>query len=200
MWCKQSIAYTKKDKENMCSRPSTFMYVQCIDIPTPMITDIINASITQSHVHLSLKEVIVRPVLNKSSIDVDTLSSYRHVSNLTQVSTCLEKVIAQQLIEHTSDMTELYQSAYKSNHSTETALIAVCDDIKRGHDNRKGTALVMIDLSAAFDTINHSFFIQRLRNRYGITTTTYTHRPRSYTRVYVQGGPSQDSYIHRHRN
>ena len=66
---------------------------------------------------------------------------------------CLEKVIAQQLIEQTSDMTELYQSAYKSNHSTEAAFIAVYDDIKRGFDNRKGTALVMIDLSAAFGTI-----------------------------------------------
>ena len=125
-----------------------------------MITDIINASITQSHVPLSMKEAIVRPVLKKYSRDVDTLSSYRPVSNLTQVSKCLEKVIAQQLIEHTSDMTELYQSAYKSNHSTETALIAVCDDIKRGFDNRKGTALVMIDLSAAFDTINHSILLQ----------------------------------------
>ena len=66
-------------------------------------------------------------------------------------------------------MTELYQSAYKSNHSTETALIAVCDDIKRGFVNRKETALVLIDLSAAFDTINHSILLQRLRNIYGIT-------------------------------
>ena len=87
------------------------------------------------------------------------------VSNLTQVSKCLEKVISNQLIEHTSEMTELYQS----NHSTETALIAVCDDIKRGFDNRKGTALIMIDLSAAFDTISHSILLQNLRNRYGIT-------------------------------
>ena len=78
------------------------------------------------------------------------------VSNLTQVSKCLEKVIAQQLIEHTSEMSsELYQSAYKSNHSTETALIAVCDDIKKGFDNRKGTALIMIDLSAAFELSFH---------------------------------------------
>ena len=70
--------------------------------------------------------------LKKSSLDVDILSSYRPVSNLTQVSKCLEKVIAKQVIEHTSEITELYQSAYKSNHSTETALIAVCDDIKKG--------------------------------------------------------------------
>ena len=70
-----------------------------------MITDIINASITQSHVPLSIKEAIVRPVLKKSTLDVDTLSSYRPVSTLTQVFKCLEKVIAQRLIEHSSGMT-----------------------------------------------------------------------------------------------
>ena len=74
-----------------------------------------------------------------------------------------------QVIEHPSEMTELYQSAYKSNHSTETELIAVRDDIKRGFDNRKGSTLIMIDLYVAFDTISHSILLQRLRNRYGIT-------------------------------
>ena len=134
-----------------------------------MIRGTINASITQAHVPLSMKAAIVRPLLKKCSLDVDILSSYRPVSNLTQVSKCLEKVTAQQLKEHISGMTALYQSASKSNHSTETALIAVCDDSKRDFDNRKETALIMIDLSAAFDTISHSIFIQRLRNRYGIT-------------------------------
>ena len=66
-----------------------------------------------------------------------------------------------QVIEHPSEMTELYQSAYKSNHSTETALIAVRDDIKRGFDNRKGSTLIMIDLYVAFDTISHSILLQR---------------------------------------
>ena len=134
-----------------------------------MITDIINASITQARLPLSMKTAIIPPLLKKSSPDVDILSSYRHCSNLTQVSKCLQKVIAQQLIEHTSEMTELYQSTYKSNHSTETALIAVCHDIKSGFYNRKGTALIMIDLYAAFDTISHFILLQRLINRYGIT-------------------------------
>ena len=144
------------------------MFTQCIDVLTLIIRDTINASITQAHVLLSMKVAIVRPLLKTFSLDVDILSSYRPVSNLTKVSKCLEKVIAQQLMEHTSDMTKLHQSANKSNHSAETALIAVCDDIK-SFDNRKETALIMIDLSAAFDTISHSILLQRLRNRYGMT-------------------------------
>ena len=81
------------------------------------------------------------------------------------MSKCLEKMTAQKLIEHTSERTELYQSVYKSNHSTETALIAVCDDIKRCFNNRKGTEPVMNDLSAAFYTIHHSILLQTLRKK-----------------------------------
>ena len=71
------------------------VFTQCIDVLTLMITDIINASITQAHVPLSMKAAIVHPLLKKYSLDVNILSSYGHVSNLTQVSKCLEKVIAQ---------------------------------------------------------------------------------------------------------
>ena len=44
----------------------------------------------------------------------------------------------------------------------------MCDDIKLAFDKRMGTALIMIDLSAAFDTINHDILLRRLRDRYGI--------------------------------
>ena len=57
-------------------------------------------------------------------------------------------------------MSELYQSAYKSCHSTETALAYVCDDIKLAFDKIMETALIMIDLSAAFDTINHDILLR----------------------------------------
>ena len=80
-----------------------------------MISDTINASIIQAHVPHSMKAAIVRPLLKKSSLDVDILSSYGPVRNLTQVSKFLEKVIEQQLMEHTSEMTELYQLTCSSS-------------------------------------------------------------------------------------
>ena len=125
-------------------------------------------SIAQSDIPELLKESVVRPPLKKPSLDVDVLSNYRPVSNLPQLSKVLEKVIAKRIQEHTFAMSELYQSAYKSCHSTETALVCVCDDIQLAFDKRMGTALIMIDLSAAFDTINHDILLRRLRDRYGI--------------------------------
>ena len=91
------------------------------------------------------------------------------MSNLTQLSKTLEKVIAQQLLIHTEHMSEMYQSAYKPQHSTETALLCVCENIKKALDRKNGTALVMIDLSAAFDTIDHHILLHRLRHMYGVS-------------------------------
>ena len=88
-----------------------------------------------------LKEATSRPLLKKPSIDIDVLAHYRPVSNLTQLSKTLEKVIAQQLLIHTDHMSELYQSAYKPPHPTETALLCVCEDIKKALDRKKWYSL-----------------------------------------------------------
>ena len=89
-------------------------------------------SISHGQVPSLLKEATVRPLLKKPSLDIDILAHYRPVSNLTQLSKTLEK-----LLIHTDHMSELYQSAYKPQHSTETALLCVCEDIKRAFDIKK---------------------------------------------------------------
>ena len=67
-----------------------------------------------------------------------------------------------------NNLHELLQSAYKQGHSTETALVKVQNDISRSNDERKCVALLLLDLSAAFDTVDHSMMLSRLRHRFGI--------------------------------
>ena len=112
-----------------------------------------------------LKHAVVRPLLKKVTLDKDALCNYRPVSNLPQLSKVIEKVILQRLTRHIEDesMFDPYQSAYRANHSTETALLFVVNQIKMAFDNRKGTALVFIDFSSAFDTIDHAMLLRRLR-------------------------------------
>ena len=62
---------------------------------------------------------------------------------------------------------ECFQSAYRKKHSTETALLYVTSAIKTAMDNKQGTTLILVDFSAAFDTINHDILIRRLRFCYG---------------------------------
>ena len=66
---------------------------------------------------------------------------------------------------------EPLQSAYRPHHSTETALLRVKTDIIKAMDNQEVTCLVLLDLSAAFDTVDHKILLGRLENYFGITGT-----------------------------
>ena len=70
-----------------------------------------------------------------------------------------------------NDLNEMFQSAYRKHHSTETALLRVYNDFLKGADDRKVKILVMLDLSSAFDTIYHKILIIRLESSFGIKGT-----------------------------
>lgn len=89
------------------------------------------------------------------------------------MSKILEKIVADRLLKHmeTNDLHEKMQSAYKKLHSTETALIRVQNDILTNLDHKCGVILVLLDLSAAFDTIDHITLFHQLQHRLGISDT-----------------------------
>ena len=119
----------------------------------------------------SLKTALIRPLLKKTGLDSDILKKYRPVSNLTFISKVIEKVISGRLNEHliNNSLFDPLQSAYRDKHSTETALIKVQNDILSALDAGSSAILLMLDLSAAFDTIDHDILLSRLCNVYGIT-------------------------------
>ena len=90
----------------------------CCQSLAPVYTHIFNKSLSQSKVPASLKDAIVIPLLKKQSLDPDVLSNYRPVSNLPQLSNTLEKVVANQLMDHANNMSDMYRSLYKKQHST----------------------------------------------------------------------------------
>ena len=105
--------------------------------------------------------------------DPDVLKNYRPVSNLSYISKIIEKIVSVRLKQHLSDndLNEKFQSAYRKQHSTESALLRVYNDIVCSIDNRKSVVLVLLDLSAAFDTIDQPTLLERLEKRCGITGT-----------------------------
>ena len=114
---------------------------------------------------------VIGPLVKKSGLDKEVLKNYRPVSNLSFISKVLEKVVAKRLDDHMLD-NNLYcsvQSAYRERHSTETALFKVQSDISTVLDSGSGAVLLMLDLSAAFDTIDHGILLSRLNSLYGIS-------------------------------
>ena len=116
--------------------------------------------------------------MKKTGLDSDILKNYRPVSNLTFISIVIEKVISGRLNEHliNNSLFDPLQSAYRDKHSTETALIIVQNDILSALDAGSSAILLMLDLSAAFDSIDTISLLSRLCNVYGITGNAHWFR------------------------
>jgi hypothetical protein len=142
----------------------------------PTLTQIVNLSIQSSTVPSSLKTATVTPLLKKAQLDSEELKNYRPVSNLPYISKVIEKVIVQQVDSHMKEnaLYESHQSAYRKGHSTETALVKIIDDILCAVDEAHCVFLVLLDQSAAFDTINQEYLLQRLDKTYGIRDSALT--------------------------
>ena len=150
--------------------PTTLLKECCTEV-APIIPKIVNLSLVNAYVPHSMKKAVIRPLIKKVTLDPETFKNYRPVSNLSFISKILEKVIARGLNEYLADnnLHTKMQSAYKGFHSTETALLRVHNDLTRALDNKQMAILVLLDLSAAFDTIEHDTLLKRLRTRFGIS-------------------------------
>ena len=121
----------------------------------------------------SIKTAHVRPLLKKSGLDANVLKNYRPVSNLPFASKLLERVVAARLSEHmdTHALHGPFQSAYKPHHSVESALIRVHSDTLQGMDGQRLVELVLFDLLAGFDTIDHWVLLHRHSHDLGVVGT-----------------------------
>ena len=115
----------------------------------------------------NLNEAILIPLIKKACLDPEIFNRFRSISNLTYLSKLIEKVVATRLFDHmtTNGLHECLQSSYKKYHSTETALTCIHDDILRVIDEKQCVILVLLDLSAAFDTIDHDMLLSYLSQR-----------------------------------
>ena len=151
----------------------TFLLKELLHVLAPPITNIVNLSLSSGIFPDEMKLALVTPLLKKSSLSPEDLNNYRPVSNLSFLSKLVERVAARQLRSHL-ETTELYvpvQSAYRSYHSTETALLKVLNDLLLVADRGEAALLALLDQSAAFDTIDHGILLERIQSRFGMDGT-----------------------------
>ena len=135
-----------------------------------VITKIINLSFQSATVPVSYKIAAVIPLLKKILLDPEVFGNLRPVSTLPFLSKTMERVAGKRITDHKDEhnLHEIMQSAYRGDHSTETALVKIQNDVLRAIDQQRCVFLVLLDMSAAFDTVNHSILLNRLSNRLGI--------------------------------
>ena len=134
----------------------TPIVLKLLDVLLPVITKLINPSCDTGRFAEAWKEALVLPSLKKPGLDF-AFKNFRPVSNLSYISKLSQRAGAERFTEHltANNLHSQFQSAYKQKHSAETALLKVKSDILISMDEQHVTLLVLLNLSAAFDTIHH---------------------------------------------
>jgi len=176
----------------------TSVLKSCSDVITPLIVHLANLSFAEGRFPDGFKTAQVTPLIKKDGLDANDPANYRPISNLNTISKIIERLCLVRLTPHVAATGQFnpLQSAYRKHHSTETALLKILDDLYRIIDDRRSAVLVGLDLSAAFDTIEHDILIERLRSVFGITGSalrwveTYLRNRKQYV---MAGGERSDS-------
>ena len=135
-----------------------------------IICHLANLSFSQGVFPHHYKSAYVTPLPKKPGADPSDPSNYRPISNLNNISKILERLFLSTFQPHVVSCSAYnhLQSAYRPFHSTETALLLTLNSIYTSADAGRATVLVSLDLSAAFDTIDHNLLTSRLQDSFGI--------------------------------
>ena len=137
---------------------------------SPFVAALFNASISSGSFPTTQKTASITPVLKKATLDPYDLGNYRPIPNLTFLSKLLERAAYEQIVGYLDRFQLLpeLQSADRKHRSTEAATIKVMSDVYEAADAGSVTLLGLLDLSAAFDMVDHRILLDRLRHAYGV--------------------------------
>jgi len=123
---------------------------------------------------MAFKHSLVNPLLKKANLDQENLSNYRSISNLSFLSKLTERIVVARLNDCLSSNSLLnpHQSGFTKHYSTETLLVSLCNKLVSAISHQQVSCLCLLNISAAFDTIDHSILLQRLSSCFDVSGTT----------------------------
>ena len=169
----------------------TSIIKSCSEIFSILITRLATLSFRDGSFPGCYKTASVTPLLKKKDLDRDNPANFRPISNLHTISKVLERLFLSRINAHVEGSTHYnqFQSAYRRGFSTETAILRMLNDVYCAADEKCRSMIVLLDLSAAFDTIDIDTLLRRLEHTFGITgpalqwLRTYLEDRKQYVRV-----------------
>ena len=148
----------------------TSLLKTCHLVFSELIAKLATLSFQQGCFPHSFKTALITPVIKKPNLDPSNLSNYRPISNLNNISKILEKLFLSRLQPHilASPNFNPYQSAYRRNHSTETALLCTLDHVHHFANNHKSTLLVSLDPTSVLPSIPSTTVLNRRESTFRI--------------------------------
>ena len=167
----EELLISVKKKISSLDPVPIFLITEFMDLLYPIIQHIINDSISSGSFPDLLKIACISPILKSYLLDPELFQSFRPISSLPFLSKPVEGNIHNQLNTYLeqNNYYSKYQSAYRRNHSCETSLFKLIDDIQQHQSQGNNTILILLDQSAAFDTIDHKILLNKLQHKFKIT-------------------------------
>ncbi len=130
----------------------------------PALTHIINTSLHTGVFPSAFRQARITPLLKKPTLNPSVLENYRPVSLLPFIAKTLERAVFNQVSAFLTqnNLLDSNQSGFRSGHSTETALLSVVGALRLARADSKSSILILLDMSAAFDTVNHEILLPTL--------------------------------------
>ena len=147
-----------------------FLIKENLELLLPHFCTLVNLSLSSCNFD-GLKEAHVVPILKALQLDNELFKNFRPVSLLSFISKLTERVVHTRINFYLSenDLHVPSQFGYKRHHSCETFLLKLIDDILVTIDSKLGVVVLIINLSAAFDTVDHSILLHILQSKFHIT-------------------------------
>ena len=149
------------------------LLIECLDSILPYLTDLFNSSLASVIFPQCFKSALVTPILKKKCLDHNDLNNYRLVSNLCFIAKILEKLVLSQFSSYLNshNLYNTCQSAYLPGHNIERDLLIVVNDLFLSLSKGNISVRALLDISSAFDTIDHTILVHRLHTDFGFTYT-----------------------------
>jgi hypothetical protein len=160
-----NVLRTMNIKSNKLDILPHWLFKSTAQVLLPLLVCFVN-SVLRKGLPSVYKHAIITPLLKSNSLDSNDVKNYRPVSNFPTLVKIIEKVVAAKLTHHleANGLIDPYQSAYRQHFSCETAIISILNDIYVATDRKEISIAVLLDMSAAFDTIDHNALITKLES------------------------------------
>ena len=141
-----------------------------LDVLLPHFVNLVNLSLKTNSCD-GIKEAHIVPILKAINLDKELFENFRPVSLLSFISKLTERVVHMRINSHldSNSLNNDSQYGYKKHHGCDTMILKLIDDIFVAVDKKFGVVMLIIDLSAAFDTVDHSLLLNMLQFKYRIT-------------------------------